>query len=292
MNPLNKRDASYSHMVGKRVAKKTGNPFKSGRKVNTVTGIVRSSLNPNAPDVDWFTFAEDDSIVEAWRCVEAVPKEFEGLDLHGKHIVLMFSGGPDSVYLYHLLTEAGCNFHLCFINYTNAEAAPNAFGNLEFVLKFAHDYDVVLETYTVDIGRDYNLGKGPEGDCHAAKKIIVDAVKSRPAVDYVMLGHNLDDHVETILMQLMRGAGKGARGIPDKQVGKIVRPLVNVEKREILQRLDDIQLPYFLDSQNYDITCTRQFIRHKILPELVSHYGKGTYKRIANIGEKFGQLHK
>jgi tRNA(Ile)-lysidine synthase len=284
------KQASFAHMVGHRVMKKSRKPFKSGNQINTVTGVTKSDLNPGHPDIEWFTFAEDDSLVEAWRCVDATPKEFDGIDLHGKHVVLMFSGGPDSVYLYHLLTQAGCNFHLCFINYTNAEAAPNSAGNLEFVMKFARDYDVVLETYTVDIGRDYQLGKGPEGNCHAAKKIITDAVKSRPAVDYVMVGHNLDDHVETVLMQLMRGAGRGARGIPDKRVGKLVRPLVDVEKREILQHLDDAQLPYFLDSQNYNIKCTRQFMRHKILPLLVEHYGNGTYKRISNIGKKFDAM--
>ena len=65
-----KREADYSHMVGKRVSKISGKPFKSKLTVNIVKAVVKSDRNPNAPGIDWFEFIEDDSQVEAWRCVE------------------------------------------------------------------------------------------------------------------------------------------------------------------------------------------------------------------------------
>jgi hypothetical protein len=54
-------------MIGKKVKKTSPKPFKSGRKVNTVKGVVN---HPILKDVMAFTFEEDDSIVECRRCVE------------------------------------------------------------------------------------------------------------------------------------------------------------------------------------------------------------------------------
>jgi len=54
-------------MIGKKVRKTSPKPFKSGNKVNTVKGVV---IHPIMKDELGFTFEEDDSVVECWRCVE------------------------------------------------------------------------------------------------------------------------------------------------------------------------------------------------------------------------------
>ena len=54
---------TWSAMVGKQVMKKQ-KPFKSGRKVNTVKALVKHEQTGN----HGFTFEEDDSVVECWRC--------------------------------------------------------------------------------------------------------------------------------------------------------------------------------------------------------------------------------
>jgi tRNA(Ile)-lysidine synthetase-like protein len=282
--------ADYSHMIGRRVRKPSGKPFKSTFKVNTVSGVVKNNQNPHRPDIDWFTFEEDDSVVEAWRCVDVTGALYDGIDLRDKHVVVMFSGGPDSVYLYHTLRACTRNVSLLFINYTNTPAAPDAEANLKFVMDFAYEYDVMLEVYTIDIGRDYDRKKGPEGNCRLAKKDIINQVIARDGVDYVMVGHNYDDHIETILIQLMRGAGRGTRGIPDRVVGKLVRPLVYTKKQDILAECAQAGWYYFTDIQNANTTCTRQFMRHRIIPLLVEHYGSGAYSRICNIGKKFEEV--
>ena len=55
----------FSNVIGKRVRKRSNKPFKSGEKINTVRGIVSHIGTPNLA----FTFNEDDSQVECWRCV-------------------------------------------------------------------------------------------------------------------------------------------------------------------------------------------------------------------------------
>lgn len=60
--------ARYNTMIGKVVRKRSGKPFKSREKHNTVTGITVAPITQNAG----FTFIEDDSIVECWRCIEVI----------------------------------------------------------------------------------------------------------------------------------------------------------------------------------------------------------------------------
>ena len=55
----------YISLIGKKVTKTSPKPFKSGKKVNTVKDIVP---HPIMKDKMGFTFEEDDSIVECWRC--------------------------------------------------------------------------------------------------------------------------------------------------------------------------------------------------------------------------------
>jgi hypothetical protein len=52
--------------VGKRVEKYSGKPFKSGKKINTATGII---MNKELGNVACYTFVEDESCVECYRCV-------------------------------------------------------------------------------------------------------------------------------------------------------------------------------------------------------------------------------
>jgi hypothetical protein len=58
----------YAHLVGQRVCKRrSGKPFKSGEKVNTVKAVILSDMNPHKPGSEWCTFLEDESQVEAHK---------------------------------------------------------------------------------------------------------------------------------------------------------------------------------------------------------------------------------
>jgi len=55
----------YQHLIGQLVKKRSNKPFKSGNKVNTVKGITTHNETMRLG----FTFEDDDSVVECWRCV-------------------------------------------------------------------------------------------------------------------------------------------------------------------------------------------------------------------------------
>lgn len=78
-NLVNKMRYCWAAITGKRVSKKSGKPFKSGHKINTVIGLTRSST-PNIRGRLCYRFKEDDSYVECWRCISVLKGAKNGTD--------------------------------------------------------------------------------------------------------------------------------------------------------------------------------------------------------------------
>lgn len=84
----------------------------------------------------------------------------------------------------------------------------------------------------------------------------------------IATAHTLDDSIETVLMNLVRGTGlRGLCGIPRIR-GNIVRPLLDCTRAEVEDYLGALEQPYCTDSTNLTDDYTRNRIRHDILPRL------------------------
>ena len=84
----------------------------------------------------------------------------------------------------------------------------------------------------------------------------------------IATAHTLDDTIETVLMNLIRGTGlHGLCGIPRIR-GNIVRPLLDVTRAEVEEYLALLGQPYCTDSTNLSDDYTRNRVRHDILPRL------------------------
>lgn len=84
----------------------------------------------------------------------------------------------------------------------------------------------------------------------------------------IALGHHLEDQAETVLMQLLRGAGgKGLRAMAELERG-LWRPLLSVSKKDLLLFLDEEQQPYCLDETNRSPRYTRNALRLQVMPAL------------------------
>jgi tRNA(Ile)-lysidine synthase len=86
---------------------------------------------------------------------------------------------------------------------------------------------------------------------------------------WIATGHTADDVAETLLLRIARGSGlRGLRGIPPRR-GRIVRPLLDVRRRELRAALDEAGIGYLLDPTNDDATAAaRNLVRAEILPAL------------------------
>lgn len=90
---------------------------------------------------------------------------------------------------------------------------------------------------------------------------------SAPAA-WIAVAHHLDDQAETVLHNLVRGAGlRGLAGMENRR-NHVIRPLLSIKREDILKWLKQNNIPYVTDSTNADPHYTRNRIRSTVLPEL------------------------
>jgi len=103
----------------------------------------------------------------------------------------------------------------------------------------------------------------------------------------VALGHTADDQVETFFLWLFRGSGtKGLGGIPPVGEGFFIRPLIEIERREIVSFLQEEGILWINDSSNQSQEHLRNRLRHILIPTLVSDFDPnliGTIRKTTEI---------
>lgn len=83
--------------------------------------------------------------------------------------------------------------------------------------------------------------------------------------DFIFTGHHLNDKVETIIMNLDNGCSiEGLRGIPKKNK-YILRPLIDIKRKDIESYIENNNLPFVEDLSNYDTLIKRNLVRHQVL---------------------------
>ncbi len=185
-------------------------------------------------------------------------------------IVVGLSGGLDSVVLLHLLHTLAPRFSWKIsAQHVHHGISANADTWANFCSSFCNDLAVPLRVEKVDI-TSLRAEHGVEG---AARKLRY-AVFSKSKADFVALAHHLDDQVETLCLQLLRGAGvRGAAAMPvlkqhDIGMPSILRPLLDIQRSELLDYSNQNSLQWIEDESNTDEGYTRNFLRHRILPLL------------------------
>jgi len=97
----------------------------------------------------------------------------------------------------------------------------------------------------------------------------------------IAVGHNQDDNAETILLNLFRGTGlKGLCGIPPVN-GQIIRPLLEVSRKDIDAYVKENGLPFAKDKTNFSSNYSRNYIRNQITPKIRKHFGDKTSTTMA-----------
>jgi tRNA(Ile)-lysidine synthase len=82
----------------------------------------------------------------------------------------------------------------------------------------------------------------------------------------IATAHNADDNAETVLLNLIKGTGiKGFSGIPERRE-KIIRPILVLSKKEILDYIHNKKIQYRTDSSNFENNYQRNYLRNEIIP--------------------------
>ena len=198
-------------------------------------------------------------------------KRFNLID-SGDKIVVGVSGGPDSISLLHLLIKYkqkfGYELVVCHINHLIREDSTD---DEIFVENYCEKNNIKFYVKRIDVETYAKENKLSVED--AGRRIrydFFDEVRNKENANKIAIAHNKNDNAETVLLNLIRGAGtKGLEGIRafDKN-RNIIRPIINVEKKDIISFCKKEKLEPRIDSTNSQNIYRRNQIRNDILPKL------------------------
>lgn len=185
------------------------------------------------------------------------------------HILCALSGGRDSVYLLHKLLEWAKerNLKISAAHFNHCLRGEESERDAQFVMDLCENIEVPLYVDRGDVQRYAQDNRmGAEEAARTMRYAFLNRVADHISADYIATAHHADDLAETMLFHLARGAGsKGLSGIPPKR-GRIVRPILTTTREEINRYLDAHKITYVEDSTNALDDCSRNLIRHQIIP--------------------------
>ena len=182
-------------------------------------------------------------------------------------LLLAISGGKDSVALFHLLRQAGYLFEAAHCNFQlRAEESDQ---DQAFVETLCKTYNIKCHVKAFDtLAACEHLGKGIQETARQLRYDWFSELMQAHQLDYVLTAHHVDDHLETIFIQLMRQSGiSGMHGILPKQ-GHLVRPLLFATVNQIQAYLEAFEFAFRTDSSNSKDEYLRNAIRHHISPAI------------------------
>ena len=190
----------------------------------------------------------------------------------GSRVMCAVSGGADSMCLLHWLHERReeYGFSLLAAHFEHGLRGEESLRDAAFTREQCDRLGVPVTVGNGDVAAFAGAQKlGIEDAARTLRYRFLEETADRLACDRIATAHNLNDNVETVLMNLCRGAGtRGLAGIPPVR-GRIVRPLLWTGRDEIEAYLTAHRIPHIEDSSNRSDEYTRNRIRHQILPLLL-----------------------
>lgn len=200
----------------------------------------------------------DEKIIDQFRSI--IP------DYKGEKILIAVSGGIDSMvcasvfkkYNYPI-TIAHCNFNL---------RQKDSLKDAEFVGKWAKKKKIPCLEKSFKVKKE--KGKSVQMTARDLRYEWFQEIAFTNGFTYIITAHHLDDSIETVLMNIIRGTGiNGLTGIPARN-GNVVRPMIGVSKKEIENYARKIKLKWRVDKSNLTTKYNRNKIRLELIPMLQS----------------------
>jgi tRNA(Ile)-lysidine synthase len=192
----------------------------------------------------------------------------------GHTVLVAVSGGADSMALLHILWRLREPLALqLWVAHLNHQMRPDAGGDARLVETVAGALGLRYVGATRDVPAYRRLHKGsPEDAARRVRYAFLRATATEVGAERIAIGHTADDQAETVLLHLLRGAGlRGLCGMPAVR-GAIVRPLIQVVRRDILAYVQAHHLSFRDDPSNTQRRYRRNRLRLDVLPVLQQHF--------------------
>lgn len=205
----------------------------------------------------------------------------------GDRLTVGLSGGVDSVVALHLLKAlAGPLSFSLAAHHVNHRISAHADAWMDFCAGLCLSWAVPFSATAVPVSR--GTGKGLEASARSARYRALAAVDC----DFVVLAHHQDDQAETLLLQLLRGAGvRGLSGMAEVRdqesevrsqesedrrqecaATRLLRPLLRVSRADIEGYARAEHLAWIDDESNDDIVYSRNYLRWRVMPHIASRF--------------------
>ena len=201
-------------------------------------------------------------------------------------ILVALSGGPDSTLLLHLLHKEAKTrkFHLFAAHVNYRLRGKDSDADEAFCRDLCKRKGVRLFVKKANLGvlAKSNL----QENARRIRYDFFDNLCEKYDIDFIATGHNRDDNVETVVMNLGRGAGTFGLGGISPREGNLIRPLLDFSRTEIEQYLDSHKVKFRTDRTNLETNYLRNRVRLQLLPQMVSLFGEalpGNIHRAAKL---------
>lgn len=179
------------------------------------------------------------------------------------------SGGMDSMVLFDLCRKV--QKKLVVINIEHGIRGEESVSDSDFVESYCRLCGVECLRFSVNTLQNLRPGESVELAARRLRYDVFNKLLADKTVDAIALAHHADDNAETMLMRIFRGTGiHGLIGMGDRK--GFVRPLLGVSHKEIENYAEKNRIPYVTDSTNLVDDCTRNYIRHEIMPKIAALY--------------------
>ncbi|MFZ5634659.1 MAG: tRNA lysidine(34) synthetase TilS [Bacillota bacterium] len=208
----------------------------------------------------------------------------------GDAVLVGVSGGPDSVALLHLLNRLKEDLKLTLYagHLNHMFRGEEAEADARLVESLAREWQVPFIMEKINVPGYLQKNRlSPQQGAREVRYRFFEETAARLGASRVALGHQADDQAETVLLNLIRGAGMtGLSGIPPVREGLYIRPLLNVRRKQIELYCRSFGLPYRVDSSNLKPVYLRNRVRLELIPLLEEKYNPAvvdSLNRLARI---------
>lgn len=196
-------------------------------------------------------------------------------------ILVAVSGGPDSLSLLNVLYELGYNICVAHINHGLRE---NAIVDECFVKEFCAEKNIKCFVKSINLKENLN-GMSTEEAGRKARYDFFDEVSEEQNCTKIATAHNSNDNVETVIMNMIRGSGmSGLKGIEPKR-GNIIRPLIEISRKEIEEYCKENNLNPRHDESNDETVYTRNKVRIDLIPYIERNINSNVVNNITRMSK-------
>ncbi|MFC1576721.1 tRNA lysidine(34) synthetase TilS [Candidatus Omnitrophota bacterium] len=203
-------------------------------------------------------------------------RSYEMID-PGETVLVCVSGGPDSVFLLLAMMKLRrkLKIKVCACNLDHGLRAKESAGDSRFAIGLARKLGIEILHKKIKLKGVRSERISTEEIARKERYNFYAEAAKKTGARTIATGHTLDDQAETVLMRIIKGSSlKGAAGIPPVRgfgSSRIIRPLIEIQKKDIAGWIKREKIPFRADSTNETDLYFRNIVRRKIIPYLERH---------------------